>query len=309
MILKKSHKDIDKTKWDSCIKNSQFPIIYGYSWYLDSVSPNWSALIIESNNQYDAVFPLTEKNKFGFNYLAQPFFCQQLGLFYRENTEADIELFVSNIQKSFAHFEITLNETNYLNNQEGERTNHVLDLSKDYYLLEKEYTKNRKRDLIKAKNSAISIVESQKIDDFISFFWEQKGNEIDDLTKQNYNLIIKLFTHPENKKSNKLLFALNEKNELISASYFLIKNNRIIFLLGTSNNEGKKKGVMTFIFDHIIREYSNQNMTLDFEGSNIPGVAKFYKSLGGKEKKYISLKGNSFFWGRIVPRIARLIQR
>lgn len=309
MILKKSHTEIDKNKWDECITASQFPIIYGYSWYLDAVSPNWAALVIESDNKYDAVFPLTEKKKLGFRYLAQPFFCQQLGLFHRLHKPTGIESFIKKIQNEYSHYDITLNETNPITGNYKPRINLVLNLNNEYEFLKKGYSKNRKRDLNKTKKGDISFSESSEISDFINFFWKQKGNQIEDLTQDNYKVINAIFNNAKESSCNKLLFGSNDKGELISASYFLIINNRIIFLLGASNEEGKKKGVMTSMFDLIIKQYSGQNMTLDFEGSNIEGVAKFYKSLGGKEKKYISLKGNSFLWNVIAPRIARLIQR
>ncbi|MBT5428083.1 MAG: hypothetical protein HOK84_17895, partial [Bacteroidetes bacterium] len=49
------HKDIDKSRWDTTITRSINGNIYGYSWYLDAVSPDWEALI---NLDYSIVLPL-----------------------------------------------------------------------------------------------------------------------------------------------------------------------------------------------------------------------------------------------------------
>ena len=62
MIVFRSHSEIDKEKWDACIRESANGIIYGYSWYLDIVSPGWAGLIEDA---YTAVFPLTQRKKFG----------------------------------------------------------------------------------------------------------------------------------------------------------------------------------------------------------------------------------------------------
>lgn len=58
MILFRSHSEIDKEKWDACIRESANGMIYGYSWYLDIVSPGWAGLIEDA---YTAVFPLTQR--------------------------------------------------------------------------------------------------------------------------------------------------------------------------------------------------------------------------------------------------------
>lgn len=310
MIVKLKHQDIDKQKWDSCIEQSQFPIAYAYSWYLDCVSPNWAALVIEEAEKYIAVFPLTERKKMGITYLAQPFFCQQLGLFHLKERETNIVPFIEYINKNYAHHEISINESNTCYEiTETERTNLLLDLSPSYELLFSGFNNNRKRDFKKANQSGYYVKKSDQMSAFITFFIEQKGIDLKDLKTDDYQLLNKIFDASKIHQANKLYFVTGENNEIISACLFVETDNRIIFLLGTSNPEGKQKGVMTFIFNHIIKENCNKNKVLDFEGSNLEGVANFYKSLGGKQKKYISLKGNSFLWGILAPRIARLIQR
>ena len=57
------HEEIDKAKWDSCIANAGNSLIYGYTWWLDNISPGWHALVL---NDYDAVMPLTWRKKYGF---------------------------------------------------------------------------------------------------------------------------------------------------------------------------------------------------------------------------------------------------
>ena len=53
-------KNIDKSRWDQCVSSSKSPLVYGYSWYLDLVSPEWCGIIMED---YSAVMPLPVKKK------------------------------------------------------------------------------------------------------------------------------------------------------------------------------------------------------------------------------------------------------
>src|ERR1019366_1761696 len=95
MVKHISHSKINFKKWDNCIANSVNSAIYAYSWYLDIVSPGWEALVAAD---YKTVMPLTQNSKYGINYLRQPFFTQQLGVFSTsELTEAILTDFLTAI--------------------------------------------------------------------------------------------------------------------------------------------------------------------------------------------------------------------
>jgi hypothetical protein len=43
---------------------------------------------------------------------------------------------------------------------------------------------------------------------------------------------------------------------------------------------------MPFLIDHYIQTHAGQHLTFDFDGSNDPDLARFYKSFGSKECWY-----------------------
>jgi len=65
------YKQIDKVKWDACIRHSMNRLIYAESVYLDHMAVNWDAIVL---NDYEAVMPLPWKKKLGIRYLYQPSF-------------------------------------------------------------------------------------------------------------------------------------------------------------------------------------------------------------------------------------------
>ena len=71
MIIKRiKHHQIDFVKWDLAIEKSSAPLIYGYAWYLNTITSNqWDALVV---GDYEAVFPMPWKKKFGIKYIYQP---------------------------------------------------------------------------------------------------------------------------------------------------------------------------------------------------------------------------------------------
>src|SRR5262245_23028210 len=100
-----SRKDIDIAKWDKCIDSAPNGLIYAYSFYLDHMSKNWDGLVLSkglpSENEYEAVMPLTWNKKFGTHYLYQPFLSAQLGVFGSSLTENMVSSFLLSIPKKF----------------------------------------------------------------------------------------------------------------------------------------------------------------------------------------------------------------
>ena len=60
----------------------------------------------------------------------------------------------------------------------------------------------------------------------------------------------------------------------------LIDSKRITYLIPVASAFGKKNGAATLLVDQIIKKYRHSHQILDFEGSMISGVAKFYESFG-----------------------------
>lgn len=112
-IIRVHHADINKEKWDRCIDNAVNGLIYGYSYYLDIMSPDWDALIM---GDYEIVMPLTWNRKFGITYLRQPAFTQQLGIFASLFIKDDLtKAFLKKALEEFSFAEINLNYGNKYN--------------------------------------------------------------------------------------------------------------------------------------------------------------------------------------------------
>jgi hypothetical protein len=101
---------IDRMLWDDCISHAINGNLSAWSWYLDIVSPGWCALI---EDNYESVFPLTVSSRAGFKYIMQPYFTQQLGLFYRSSSsDAKLAEFISSIPPEYKFIDINLNSSN-----------------------------------------------------------------------------------------------------------------------------------------------------------------------------------------------------
>ena len=148
MIRFVEYNHIDTNKWDQCIIKSVNSVPYAFSWYLDIVVKQWDALIL---NDYQAVFPLPTRSKFGFQYSFTPFWVQQLGIFSK--TKKDLELiddFIDNIPKKYRFIELNMNHNCILKNFLYEykiknNDNYMLILDRSYEEQIHGYSKNLKR--------------------------------------------------------------------------------------------------------------------------------------------------------------------
>jgi hypothetical protein len=75
---------------------------------------------------------------------------------------------------------------------------------------------------------------------------------------------------------------------------------RIIYLMSVSSSLGKEQRAMFRIVDELIRDYSGSSFLLDFEGSNIPSIARFFIGFGGRPEVYQTLRINPLSLSLII---------
>ncbi|MBQ8957253.1 MAG: GNAT family N-acetyltransferase [Bacteroidales bacterium] len=290
------HKDIDKKKWDATI--AECGNIYAFSWYLDIVHPGWEALV---EDDYQSVMPLTGGKKFGVKYLFQPYFVQQLGVFSKSPlSDEKIGAFLQTIPQKYRFAEIRLNESNTLGNNFqgiGYHCNVILDLNRDYDKIKANYHTNTKRNLAKAENSNLQIVDTVIPYHVVALFTDNRGALLDKWGEAEYARLTKLTKMAVNRNAAFIL-GVTEKGvgQLLCAAIFMKANGRVTFLFSGLTEEGKRCQAMTYLLDHVIQEYANQPVTFDFEGSDDDNLARFYLGFGGQEVKY-----PSFAFNRLSP--------
>lgn len=291
MIRYIQHDEINRSKWDICVDDAFNGLIYAKSWYLDVVAEQWDALI---ENDYEKIFPLVYRKKYGIHYIFQPIFTQQLGLFSKTLlTEKSVQEFIQAIPKKFKHIELNLNTLNKLSLEKikiQEWLTHELDLINSYNNIRKNYSSNLKRNLTKAGKSGLVLAKSVKPDDIIKLFRENRGKLIQNLQNDDYLKLSRLTYSGIYKGVVTTYGVYTPHNTLCAGAIFLQSKKKIIFLFSGLSEEGKKLGAMPFLLDSFIRENEHKHLTLDFEGSNDVNLARFYKSFGSAEINYLHLQ-------------------
>jgi len=290
-ILYLKNSDIDKTRWDATIAADSQGLPYAYSWYLDNAAGQWDALITPD---YQYVMPLPWNRKiFGIKQIFAPLLTQKLGIAGPNLSEAITNEFLNSIPNKFKKIVFPLNQQ-----MEGlefrKKTNLVISLRDDYQTIQSSYKKNLVRG-IRTASEKTSLNESLMIDDLLGFYQQTLKNQLT-LSQKEWQNIHRVI-HAINKHLEYLsLEVRNEKGERLALGSFVITEKRIVYLMGCANAEGRKNFSSSFILDTVIKQYAGTNRTFDFEGSDIPGVYKFFKSFGGKEENISIYEKDNLPW-------------
>ncbi len=269
--------EIDRARWDATIAASANRLAYACSWFLDAVSPQWEALV---GDDYAFVMPLPVKQKFGIKYVVLPRWTQQLGIFsVQPITTEIIKAFLRKIP--YLSYGFNLNYGNVF----GEvRPNSVIDLSKDYGTLRQAFDTNTKRNIAKAQKQNLTI-QTIDIEQFTQF-WSGENKKMPLEMHQKLPL---LCAAAEQHGCGKVRGVFSADNQLIAALFTIEIFDRIIYLTPVSNAEGKQKSAMFFLIDWLLQHHVGSGKLFDCEGSQIPGVARFYAGFGAQPQNYFSV--------------------
>ena len=303
MIKYLENNKIDKSKWDTCINRSADASIFVYSWYLDVVCDNWSALIL---NDYEAVFPIAIKSKYKLHYAYQPFYSRYFGV-YKEGVISKelVKLFLDAVPEKIKYFEFCLHESNTIQNKKleiTERKFQMLNINNTYEAIQKGYSENTRRSIKKSIKAELKIrpdIEPEKI---VDLFKSTKGVDLEIFTNKDYKNLIKLMNTCLDKKKGQSI-AIYYGKELCAAAFFMFSNNKFTYLKSGITEQGKAKGAMYLLIDYFIREHCGNKYTFDFGGSSIESVANFYKKFGAKDFVYLQIKKNN------LPAVVKWIKK
>jgi hypothetical protein len=240
------------------------------------------------NADYSILVPLPVKRKLGISYISQPKFTQQLGVFSKiAQDEQTLKFCLDEIHKRYPKIYLQLNIENNISSMElRKRLTYCLELNKSYDDIFNNYNTHHKRNLSKAKETGLeknsNPVISNDIDSFISNFKITVGLKDKSLTSKDYSLMHKIITaYP-----GRMIVCRNYEGEIMSGLFYMESKTKLINLFNFTTPSGKENKSMYLLLNFWIESFSNRNLTLDFEGSEIKSIARFYSGFGASERNY-----------------------
>jgi hypothetical protein len=270
---------LDVIKYSNCLQTADNYRIYAECWYLDCLTnQQWDCLVYED---YQAIMPIPYKKYFGIQVVTQPIFVQQLGVFSKNISQPLVDEFLIRFKKKLIR-SYSFNEENlqFLKTYQT-RTNYILNLNFTYEQLYHSFNNNIKRNIKKFYKQQLQFI----ISDEINYFPNDKLLENLKISTQFFKLVNEL-----KKRKCIKIYQVKDENKILVIKIFLLSKQRMIYLYGFSSQKAKELGCSAYIFSEVIREFSSQEMILDFEGSEIEGIAKFFKSFNAQKNSYPTIK-------------------
>jgi hypothetical protein len=255
------------------------------------MAENWDGLVL---GDYEVVMPVTWKKKFGISYLYQPFLAAQLGVFGSALKPAIVESFLDAIPRKYRVWDIYLNQKNELSQGVYDfslRDNFVLELNKTYEDTRAGYSENIIRNIKKAQQSGCYFENNLDSDKVIRLAESQMKEKLKD-TQTNISRFRKLNRHLEAIGMSRSYGVFSNDGKLLSSCIFFFSHGRAYYILVGNVPEGRQAGSSHLLIDGFIKENSNSGLLLDFEGSDIPSLARFYGGFGGVIENYAAINYN-----------------
>lgn len=294
-------KDLDTHKWNKAIFEALNARVYATSPLLDAMcNNNWHALV---NEDFSIVMPITDKQKFLIPVINQPYFLQQLGIFYTSNNIRTNELFLQYIYEKYKKVNIyfTSELDSFLTHKKNigdvlQRTNYLLPLDNNYNNIYAKFSSNCKRNL--KKTSHIEVKEIP-IGSYEEFYIENKLYINAKIKPSDLSNLIYGIQNNQNNFTYKV-YAVYIENNICSAAIYLKYKNRFTYISGGSNTIGIENKGMFAIKNFLIKNNAETDMFLDFEGSNIPSIASFFEGFGATKEIYMHWKFNKIPFNKLL---------
>ncbi|WP_299617182.1 hypothetical protein [uncultured Tenacibaculum sp.] len=301
MITFVARKNLDEEKYNACVANSIQSNVFGFSWYLDQVTDNWSAFVL---NDYEAVMPVPWKRKFFIKYAYLPFWILELGIFSKEIE--DENEFLIEVFSEFKFVESRLNSKNSFSMfeayQQG-RTFQYISLNDPYEKVKSGYRRDRRKDLNRAKKNDLTEKWDDDPMNLINLYRDNVGKRVTKIKEQDYIRLHKAMSICIQKKVGQILSVYNKDGELIASGFFTKFKDKVSILASATNFNDRKNGANTFLIDRAIFKYQPQYSEFNFGGSSMKNIAQYFYSFGAKTENYILIRQNR------LPKLLQIFKR
>lgn len=304
MVRYLKYADIDPSRWNAAINNDTTRLPYGLTWWLNAVCPGrWDGLVLDD---YRAVMPLP-REPFSFRrpfsswaqpwllsgtevQVQRPFFTQQCGPFGGLRP-GDINELFANLPNGLPPLTLPLTENALTTEVPTEytlefRTNYVLDLSPELETIRAGYHKDIRRKIRKHGPATLLAADPDLVvDNYRKEIGPKAG-----LKAKHFTCARTLVKAAIQHDAGYCYQLQSENGELLATGFFPQHRGRIINLLPVSTPIGYQREGMAMLIDEVIKRHHGPGNLLDFEGSDISGIAKFFSYFGPEKRPYLTIR-------------------
>ena len=299
---------LDLAAWDACVAAAAPALPYAAAWWLRAAAGRWDA-VVELDGEtgaYLSVLPLPVRRWPWGREVVAPAFTQQLGLFTTPaSRHRQVGEYLLLISRRYARSYQQFNVDNSVESAPPgylltARVTYVLPLAADYDTLLAGYVADYRRRLRlnQRRPQPFAATETTSAAALIQLFRTEKAGGAAGLSARAYCRLGQLVAALQARDALQILEVLHpETDKLLAGALFVRHADRLIYLFAAAAPAGRQAGAPLLLLDAIIRRHAGTpGLVLDFEGSMMPTVARFFANFGAAPVPYPALTQTDRPW-------------
>jgi hypothetical protein len=305
--------DVDDDRWNRVVRSDERSLPYGLTEVLDARAKQWGGLV---RNDYEAVCPIPYRRVAGcVNVARMPLGLQQLGIFFapscRINSEANSvdewsELYsaLEVLPKNFIWLDLHFHEGLPLIKSEGawwksgplswmrcwNRQNAVLHLEREYQLNFEGFSEQTRRNVKKAQSAQLGLFEHDSPEVLIQAFEQHQVKRYGAMPNDFLNSVRWQMHALIHQRKGMVQTVYGPGNEFLAGAFWWFHGDRMILYFSTVTEAGRDLQAMSYLINEVVLQASGTWSRLDFEGSQAPGLFRFYLGWGAQPKPYLRVQ-------------------
>jgi hypothetical protein len=237
--------------------------------------------------------PLTWNKKWGIRYLFQPPFTPQLGIFSEwPLSPQKVNEFMKETRQHFRFAEIFFNHSNAGGNFTSTHCNLVVPLHEGFESVSGRFKSDLVKNLMRARKFNLQYSRTADYKTAIRLFRESYGKAMPHLRAGHYEQFSEACRIAEEQERLLIRQVIGPNEELLAINLFLKDGRRLYNLMSTTLPNGRTLEANHVLMHEVIREFAGLPLVLDMEGSDLPGIARFYRKFGAVDEPYYFLRFN-----------------
>ncbi len=293
------NKDIDLNRWDKCIQNAINPAVYPLSWYMHIVSPDWEGLF---SDDYKTILPLPIVKKYGRQFVIQPEFTWQLGVYSTESLNPEvIGKLLSHIPSKYRIGSYHLNKFNVI--ESGSYAVYPLQttelqLISNYDKIHAEYKSSLHTRMEQARKNKVSVVKSITNHDFVNFAYTFDHFNTHRLNPARLIMLRQIVSNAIRYRMGEIYGAYTKENNLCAAIFLIHYRGRSTIHYAVSDKDGIESGALYTMIDNVIITHSGKSIILSVDDPFNSNLSDLLKYFGAKSYTFAKIKKKRFLFNK-----------
>ena len=281
--------------WATWAKESPWDFPYDQEGYADALGQTWGAVAGAG-----LAWPMAYRRKGIFWTAYLPFGMQQWGpVGAQANRSALVLAAAAAIPGRFAKVDVCVHKPTDWQTQSPvwrmkgfrlerwtEKPNYVLDISGSYEQIHGRFNKQLLRNLKEAKRHAMTLFEHDTPETLYQAFERYQGERY--AVPTGFGPAIRqAMYHLLHQGKGAVWSVYGEGNRFLAGAFFAFSGNRVVLLFSAISDEGRETQAMAHLLNEFLVFAAGRWTYFDFEGSEAPGLARFYAGFGAELQPYL----------------------